>query len=157
MGGDAGAERRAQLRALFTTLITAFGAKDFDGFARFMRPDTVFEWPYLPLKDFPSTMVGGDAFVAAARVGMADCDPYGHVVDRFYDQLDPDMLIVEYHSDTVHRPSGRRYANSYLGIIRFEGEQAVYWKEYINPLPVLEVYGTEFSNSAASGAQPAGA
>jgi uncharacterized protein len=150
MSDEASTTRRIQVKAMFTALITAFGAKDFDGFARYMRSDTVFEWPYLPLADFPDRMVGGDAFVAAARVGMADCDPYGHVVDTFYDQLDPDVLIVEYHSDTIHRPSGRRYANNYLGIVRFEEDRVVFWKEYINPLPVLEVYGSNFSNSAAS-------
>lgn len=143
--------RRARLRALFTDLITAYGAKDFDRFETFMRDDTVFEWPYLPLKDFPERMIGGAAFRAASEAGMKDSDPYDHVVDRFYDQLDPDMLIVEYHSDTMHHTSGRRYGNKYLGILRFEGDRVIFWKEYLNPLPILEIYGADFRNSAISG------
>lgn len=150
MDQDQFAARKAQLRALFTDLITAFGRKDFDHFESYMRDDTVFEWPYLPLKDFPEVMIGGAAFRASAEAGMADCDPYGHVVDRFYDLTDPDMLIVEYHSDTIYRPTGARYANKYLGVVRFEGEKVVFWKEYINPLPILEVYGTDFQNSAVA-------
>lgn len=142
--------RRRQLRDLFTDLITAYGAKDFDRFGSFLKEDARFEWPYLPLRDFPSEMTGRDAFIETSRVGMADCDPYGHVVDTFHDQVDPDMLIVEYHSDTTHHPTGRRYANTYLGILRFEGDKVAWWKEYINPLPVLEVYGDSFSNSAAT-------
>lgn len=150
MTGEAAHARREELRRLFTDLITAYGAKDFDRFAEYLRDDTVFEWPYLPLADFPDRMTGRAAFVAMSREGMADCDPYSHVVDRFHDQLDPDTLIVEYHSDTTHRPSGKRYANRYLGILRFEGRAVTYWKEYINPLPVLEVYGGDFSNRAAT-------
>ena len=145
---DAVSGRRTQLRELFTEMISAFGSKEFDHFATFLRHDTVFEWPYLPLEDFPDRMIGVEAFVATSRAGMAECDPYRHQVDCFYDQLDPDMLIVEYHSDTIHRPSGRRYANKYLGILRYEDDKVVYWREYVNPLPILDVYGDRFRNPA---------
>jgi ketosteroid isomerase-like protein len=147
---EALAARRQQLRDLFSEMITAYGAKNFDHFAKFLRDDTIFEWPYLPLRDFPNKMVGADAFIATSKAGMAECDPYRHKVDRFYDQLDPDMLIVEYHSDTVHHGTGQRYANTYLGILRFEADKVTYWKEYVNPLPILDVYGHEFRNKAVS-------
>lgn len=139
--------RRAQLRQLFEEMITAFGAKDFDRFATYLLEDTVFEFPYLPLKEFPDRMDGVDTFVSAAKAGMADSEPYNHKVDAFYDMADPDMLIVEYHSDTTHTASGKRYANKYLGIVSFAGDKVKYWKEYLNPLPILEVYGADFSNS----------
>ncbi|WP_311269550.1 nuclear transport factor 2 family protein [Sphingobium sp. WCS2017Hpa-17] len=142
--------RRAQLRTMFEEMITAFGAKNFDHFSTFIGEDTVFEWPYLPLKEFPERMIGGSAFVAAAKVGMADSEPYNHKVDTFYDMADPDMLIVEYHSDTTHTKSGKRYSNKYLGILRYAGDQVVYWKEYVNPLTILEVYGSDFTNDAAA-------
>lgn len=140
--------RRGELRRLFDELITAFGRKDFELFARYVHPDALFEWPYLPLKEFPASMCGRDAFIEASRTGMANSDGYNHKVDVFYDQLDPDMLIVEYHSNSIVKPSGDRYANKYLGILRFDGDQVVFWKEYVNPLPILEVYG-DFVNDAA--------
>jgi ketosteroid isomerase-like protein len=140
--------RRDELRRLFEELITAYGRKDFDAFAHFVHPDALFEWPYLPLKQFPTEMRGRDAFIETSRAGMANSDGYNHKIDAFYDQLDPDMLIVEYHSDSVVKPSGDRYANKYLGILRFSGDQVIFWKEYVNPLPILEVYG-EFVNDAA--------
>ncbi|WP_336951299.1 nuclear transport factor 2 family protein [Sphingobium aromaticivastans] len=143
-------ERRTEVKALFERMITAFGAKDFNHFSTYLRDDTLFEWPYLPLKDFPDQMTGGDAFVAAAKAGMAESEPYNHKVDTYYDMADPDMLIVEYHSDTTHTGSGKRYSNKYLGILRYEGDKVVYWKEYVNPLTILEVYGSDFSNSAAA-------
>jgi ketosteroid isomerase-like protein len=150
MSQEAFLKRKQELRELFAEMISAYGAKDFDRFAEFLRDDTLFEWPYLPLADFPSSMVGGDAFVATSKVGMANSEPYNHKVDRFFDLADPDMLIVEYHSDTHHTGAGKRYANKYLGILRYEGDKVVYWKEYVNPLPILEVYGADFTNSAAS-------
>ncbi|MDE2436972.1 MAG: nuclear transport factor 2 family protein [Sphingomonadales bacterium] len=142
------AQRRAHLKDLFTRLITAYGNKDFAAFALYVHPDCEFDWPYLPLKEFPERMVGREAFIATSRAGMADCDGYHHAVDRFYDMADPDMLIAEYHTDTVLRSSDRRYANRYLGILRFEGERVVYWREYVNPLPIIEAFGLDFQNDA---------
>ncbi len=144
--------RYQQLQTIFTELITAYGRKDFDTFETHLLPDTHFEWPFLPLPDFPRSMVGSSAFVAASKEGMADCTPYGHVVDQFYEMKNPDWLLVEYHTDAVHLPTGRCYANTYLGILRFEGDKVAYWKEYVNPLPILEVYGADFVNQAAKGA-----
>ncbi len=139
--------RRRHVRHLFEEMITAFGQKDFPTFARYVHENALFEWPYLPLKSFPHSLRGRDAFIDAAKAGMANSDGYNHRVDQWYDQLDPDMLIVEYHSDSRLRQSGARYANRYLGILRFSGDEVVYWKEYVNPLPILEAYG-EFVNEA---------
>lgn len=147
MGGTMDA-RRAAVRAMFADLLHAYGEKDFDRFARHVAADAVFEWPYLPLKSFPSRMEGRDAFIAMSKAGMEDCDGYHHRIDALHDQHDPDMLIAEYHSDTLLRTSGVRYSNRYLGILRFAGDRLVYWKEYLNPLTVAEAFGLDFSNEA---------
>jgi uncharacterized protein len=144
------AQRRAQLKDIFTRLITAYGTKDFDLFATHVDAQAEFDWPYLPLRQFPERMVGRDQFIAMSRAGMADCDGYHHTVDRFYDMADPDMLTVEYHSGTTLRSSGRAYANRYLGILRFRGDQVVYWREYVNPLPIIEAFGLDYRNAVAS-------
>lgn len=140
--------RRLQLRSLFTGLITAYGAKDFDAFATFIAEDALFDYPYLPLTEFPSEVVGREKFIEVSQAGMANCDGYHHVVEEFYDALDPDTLIVEYKSDTVLN-DGTRYRNKYLGILRFKDDKVVYWREYVNPLPILEAYGLGFANKAA--------
>lgn len=145
------AQRRAHLRDVFARLITAYGTKDFDTFARFVDPQAEFDWPYLPLKEFPDRMVGRDQFIAMSRSGMEDCDGYHHQIDRFYDMADPDMVLVEYHSGTVLRSSGKPYGNKYLGILRFEGDMVVYWREYVNPLPIIEAFGLGFANDALNG------
>ena len=140
--------RREQLRELFTAMITAYGCKDFDAFARYVHEDAVFDWPYLPLREFPRQVKGRDKFIDISRAGMASCDGYFHMVQRFYDLVDSDMLIVEYKSNTV-LPSGQPYANDYLGILRFDGDLVTYWREYVNPLPIIEAYGLDFSNKVA--------
>ncbi|MDB5394791.1 MAG: hypothetical protein JWM91_2297 [Rhodospirillales bacterium] len=135
-------EERTQLkRRLFDEMVSAFGRKEFDLFETYFIADAVFEWPYLPVPDFPHTMVGVHAFRLATERGMADFDPYRHRVTQFYDMVDTNMLIAEYESDTVYHPTGKPYANKYLGIVRFTGDKISYWKEYINPMLIKDVMG----------------
>ena len=131
----------ARKRQLFDEMVTAFGRKEFDRFETYLTPDAVFEWPYLPVPDFPHRMVGTHAFRRATEQGMADFDPYRHKVTEFFDCVEHDLLIAEYESDTVYHPTGRPYANKYLGVVRFAGEKVSYWKEYINPLTIKETMG----------------
>lgn len=145
---DIADKRRTEIRGLFSRLIAAYGEKDFDSFASFLTEDTLFDWPYLPLKEFPSSMRGAKAFIDMSRAGMEDCDGYHHVVDQFYDQSDPDTLIVEYHSQTTLKSTGQPYGNKYLGILRFDGGKVSFWREYLNPLPIIEAFGRDFTNEA---------
>ena len=131
----------ARKRQLFDEMVTAFGRQEFDLFETYLIPDAVFEWPYLPVPDFPHRMAGTHAFRLATEQGMADFDPYRHKVTKFFDCVERDLLIAEYESDTVYHPTGRPYANKYLGIVRFTGEKISYWKEYINPLTITEAMG----------------
>ena len=128
-------------RRLFDEMVTAFGRKEFDTFEGYFTPEAVFEWPYLPVEGWPYTMIGVHAFRESSERGMADFDPYNHKVTRFYDLVEPDMLIAEYFSDTTYHPNSRRYSNQYLGIIKFDGDRICYWKEYINPMTVKDVMG----------------
>lgn len=141
-------DRRAHLRAVFEQMMDAFGRKDFETLAAYLRDDTVFEWPYLPLKDFPAVTVGRAKFIEGAKAGMAQSDPYAFKITRMYDLAEENMLIAEYTSSTIYHPLNSPYSNSYLGILKFEGDQVVYWKEYLNPLAVLEAHGADFKNTA---------
>jgi ketosteroid isomerase-like protein len=131
----------ARKRRLFEEMVTACGRKEFDRFETYFVSDAIFDMPYLPLPDFPSRLIGVHAIRVAIEAGMADFDPYRHKVTQFYDCVEPDLLIAEYESDTVYHPTERKYANKYLGIVRFDGEKISYWKEYLNPLTIKEVMG----------------
>lgn len=137
--------RRALLRGLLTEIITAFGRMDFETFSAHVHPDCEFDWPYKPLKEFPDRMAGRDMFIEVARADMTDCDGLNHKIDRIYDMADPDCLVAEYHTGTTLRSSGKPYGNKYLGIVRFEGDQLVYWREYVNPLPIIEALASTFA------------
>lgn len=141
--------RRQQLRTLTETLILAYGRKDFEVFARNIAADAVFDWPFLPLKEFPDHVRGRDRFIEISRAGMADCEGYNHAIDQLYDMADADLILAEYHTDAI-LGSGKHYSNKYLGILRFEGNQVVWWREYVNPLPIIEAYGLDFTNGAVS-------
>jgi ketosteroid isomerase-like protein len=49
-------------------------------------------------------------------------------------------LISEYHSDSRHLATGVAYSNRYLGILRFREGKVCYWREYINPLAIKDMF-----------------
>ena len=133
--------RRLKLRDIFETMVTALGNKDFDLMESLLTEDVVCDWPYLPIADMDGRMVGAKTFRDFCEAGMRDFDPYRHKITAFYDLVEPDALIAEYHSNSVYHPNGKPYSNRYLGIARFRGDRVCYWKEYINPLVVKETMG----------------
>lgn len=155
MDGDRLGTRNAGLRRLFLEMLGALGRKEFDLFETYVAEDAVFEWPYPPVDGFSGSVTGRSAFRKFCEAGMADCDPFNYSVERIYDLVEPNMIVAEYTSHSFFHPRGLPYSNIYLGILKFEADRLVYWKEYINPLTVKRIYGDDFTN--AEGLSAAGA
>jgi ketosteroid isomerase-like protein len=58
--------------------------------------------------------------------------------DQWYDVRDDDALIVEYHSECPQKGSRATYENSYISVFRFESDKISLYKEYLNPLRVID-------------------
>jgi uncharacterized protein len=133
-------QQRDRNRAIFIRMLDALGRKDWDtGFAC-MSEDVLCDWPYLPIADMPHEMRGRERIREFFSVGQQPFAGLNYRVDQIYEQLDPALLIAEYHSDSRHIPSGQPYSNRYLGILRFENDQVAYWREYINPMTIKAIF-----------------
>lgn len=132
--------RRAANIATFRTMLDALGRKDWDhGFA-LMSDDVVCDWPYKPIPEMPWEMTGREVVRTFFAEGQMPFDGLNYRIDRIYELVDPDQLIAEYRSDSRHRDSGIPYRNAYLGILRFRDGQVSYWREYINPQTISELF-----------------
>ncbi len=118
---------------VFRTMLEHLGRKEFDACERCLAPDLYADWPYQPAPGTPIELHGARALMEYIAAGTADFDPYSYQVDQVYRLADPDTLIAEYGSFTRYRPTGREYANRYLGIFRFRDGLITYWREYVNP------------------------
>jgi uncharacterized protein len=132
-------ERRRRNRTLFEEMLRRLGSAQFEAACALLAEDVRCDWPYPPTPQGPEELVGRQAVRAFFEGGMSAFAPYRYTIERIYDLVDPDTLIAEYSSHTQVLADGQPYENRYLGIIRFAGGVITYWREYINPVPVLAI------------------
>jgi ketosteroid isomerase-like protein len=125
---DAG--RRAANLALIERSFAAVGAGDMDGQLELCTDDMTLELPYA---DPPKTLRGKDAI--RAHVGPAlGIFRFELRIDTVYECADPDLLVLEYTSEGHVATTGKAYANSYVGLVRFRDGRICWQREYYNPL-----------------------
>lgn len=138
-------------RQIFVAMLGALGAKDFAGFETYLDANVVCDWPFPPIAGFPGEMTGASTVRKNFERDMGAFTPYNYQIHKIYEQADPSLLIAEYAADCTYLPRGVRYRNKYLGIMRFANGKVTWWREYLNPLPILEVVGNSQAWSANDG------
>lgn len=131
---------RAANRRVFECMLEALGRKDWDAGFACMSADVVCDWPYPPVPGWPFEMRGRAVVRESFEVGQEPMAGLNYSIEQVYDQLDPELLIAEYSSHSRHLASGRPYGNKYVGILRFRDGEVVWWREYINPLAIVEAF-----------------
>jgi ketosteroid isomerase-like protein len=120
---------------LVRTVFDAFGAADVAALDHLYTEDYVLELPYS--KPDPVRVEG--------RVNVQDYLAQAFQVFRFqlsitdHWKLDGvDGLVAEYVSEGTVVPTGKRYANTYVGIWRFRDGQVSRTKEWYDPIVSAE-------------------
>jgi ketosteroid isomerase-like protein len=130
------ADNKRLVERFFATL----GALDSDEWIKLWHPDGVFEQPYA-LEGYPARLEGIEAI-------------YGHVksIDEIFADFsfhdlevratdDPQVLVATLRSESRIVATGRRYANDYVALFRIRDARVVLYREYFNPLMVLDAFG----------------
>lgn len=80
---------------------------------------------------------GRDELRALLSWAAKTFEPFAIITRRAWD-LVPNGVVVDYATDAVHRPSGKPYLNTYLGLFFFdEHDRITEWIEYADPIPTL--------------------
>lgn len=116
----------AVLRAVFD----AIGAADVDRLAELYAEDYVLDMPYA--KPAPAHIEGRD--VVLPYLARAFETFRFRLTITAVDELVGGDLVAEYTSEGTVVPTGKRYANSYVGIWRFRDGQVVSTKEWYDPM-----------------------
>lgn len=118
---------------IFLTMLRHLGRKEFEQCERYLAPDLISDWPYIPAPGCPDRLDTSKALMDFIRAGTNDFDPFDYQINRIYELSDPNTLIVEYYSQTRYHPKNRPYSNKYLGIFNFKDGLITFWREYVNP------------------------
>jgi uncharacterized protein len=139
-------------RDLFVRMLKALGTKDYEAFEACLDVNLLCEWPYKVLEGFPTEMVGARRLREALESSLAQFTPYDYRIEAIHELINPDRLIAEYSSHSTYLPRNVPYSNRYVGIVDFRGGRVTRWREYVNPLVVLEALGPGYSWQEGKGA-----
>ena len=119
-----------------TDFLDSIGDFDFDSVGQHLADDAVM---VLPFVDNMPALQGKSAIVGQLSSSIPQMfERMNFAYDQWYDVRDDDALIVEYHSECPQKGSGATYTNSYISVFRFESDKISLYKEYLNPLRVID-------------------
>src|SRR5688572_8077522 len=140
-------------QALFLRMLEALGSKDYDKFESCLAEDLLCEWPYVVMEGFPTELQGRRRLREALETSFQSFMPYAYRIVELHSLEDPDRLIAEYTSHSRYLPRDVPYSNRYVGIFDFKDGRITRWREYVNPLVVLETLGSGYEWREDRGAQ----
>ena len=111
----------------------AFGRADVDALGDLYTDDYVIEFPYA--KPEPGRVEGLSTVQDYLRVAFQTFRFTLTITDVY--EVEPDFLIAEYTSSGEIVPTGKPYANSYVGLWRFRDGRASFTREYYDPMAAL--------------------
>jgi ketosteroid isomerase-like protein len=121
---------------LLVAMLRAIERNDMAAIAELAHPDCTFETPYGPGGEMRTE--GREAVVALLKnVGETMFAEAKFTIDREYACTDPAFAMAEYRS-TVRLHSGGAYANRYIAVCEARDGQIKLFREYFNPLPVIQ-------------------
>ena len=140
-------------RETFLRMLKALGHKQYDEFEACLDPDLHSEWPYVVMEGFPTEMHGARRLREALEASFVQFAPYDYRIIEIHDLADPDKLIAEYTSHSHYLTRDVPYSNRYVGYFEFRGGRISRWREYVNPLVVRDMLGSDFQWDEKRGAQ----
>ncbi|UXX96627.1 nuclear transport factor 2 family protein [Streptomyces sp. AD2-2] len=134
----------AEFRALapFIKLVedSLAGLADGDRYFDLFADDVVMEFVYAP-PGTPPELRGRPAIIDSFR-------GYGRIITldrmsdaRIHTTATPGVVILEYASHGTGVTTGRPYHQHYVSIVTIRDRRIVHWRDYSNPLVVIDTIG----------------
>ena len=128
----------ATARETVERMLQAGREMDVETFLGLMAPDGYLEWPYRP-PGVPERVRGRTeirSFLAAGAEGFIRFDEYRDVV--MHETTDPEVVIAEYKADGTVVATGAPFRQTVIAVFRVRNGQILSYRDYINPLPLME-------------------
>jgi ketosteroid isomerase-like protein len=131
-------------------LFSRLNAQEYERLGEVLDEDAVFDVVYSPEgSSFANPVTGAVAVQAVFETGVASMFSSLELkIVETHPAQDPEMIVVEYASSGVAAPTGRPYANRYVGIFKLRHGKIALWREYHNPERMVEAFGS--ASGAAS-------
>jgi ketosteroid isomerase-like protein len=125
-------------REVVERMLRAGRELDIETVVGLMAPDGHIEWPYRP-PGVPMRLQGRaeiHRYLTEAAKGFIRFDEYRHVV--VHETADPEVIIVEYEAHGTVVATGAPFHQAVIAVFRVQNGQVLSYRDYINPLPLME-------------------
>lgn len=126
--------------ALVERFYEHLGAIEIDDWIELWQPDGVFEQPFAT-EGFPARLEGREAILNHVTGMDRIFQDFRFFDIEVHATADPDLHVLTLRSDSTIIPTGRRYANEYVVFLRLRDGLISHYREYFNPLIVLDAFG----------------
>jgi ketosteroid isomerase-like protein len=125
-------------REIVGRLLRAGREMDAETFVGLMAPDGYIEWPYRP-PGVPARVQGRTDIhrhLTEAADAFIRFDEYRNVV--VHETTDPEVIIAEYEAHGTVVLTDAPFQQMVIAVFRVQNGQILSYRDYINPLPLVE-------------------
>ncbi|MFC6023676.1 nuclear transport factor 2 family protein [Plantactinospora solaniradicis] len=138
-------------REIVERMLRAGRELDIETFLGLMAPDGYLEWPFRP-PGVPARVQGHTEIrrhLTGAARAFIRFDEYRDVV--VHETIDPEVIIVEYEAHGTVVTTGAPFQQMVIAVFRVRNGQILSYRDYINPLPLVEAL-PDMTSPARAGA-----
>jgi ketosteroid isomerase-like protein len=127
---------------LITRYFELWNVLDIDTVETLLHPDVELELPYSP-PGAPDVLSGKPSVAEFLHAAPERMGPLGFHQLEVATFEDPNELVAEYRSDAVVHGTNKPYRNRYITRITISDGQIRRFKEFSNPLVLMEAFGID--------------
>lgn len=141
-GTDTPDTRRRQALELHESHLRLLLEKDMDGWVDQFADDATFELPFAP-RNYPDRLEGKEAIRDYIKDYPKHIDLHSFPEVTVHQTLDPDVMVVEMRVEGRVVATDEPYRMRYVSIVTTSGGKITRYRDYWNPLTLLETMGGE--------------
>ena len=116
--------------------------KDIPAWVDLFAEDAVVEFPYASALGSPERLEGKFAIYNYMKDVPAQMQNLIFTNVREYQTSNPNLLLAEVHGEALIVATGRQYQQEYVMRLETKDGKIVHYREYWNPIPALEAWGS---------------
>ncbi len=133
-------EQQEQTKAIFSHYLDFQATNQMDRFKDLWVDDAVVEFPYAP-PSLVKRIEGKEAILNYYKETPNQFTNWKFTISQFYETLEPNIILIEWRGTAKIAATGHIYDQNYIGYLQMRDSKIAHYKEYWNPIIVLEAFG----------------
>ena len=124
----------------FSKYLDFQATNQMEQFKELWTDDAVVEFPYAP-PSLVARVEGKEAIFNYYKDTPNQFTNWKFTISQFYETLNPNVILIEWQGIAKIAATGQSYIQTYIGYLQMRDSKIAHYKEYWNPMIVLEAFG----------------